>query len=87
MIGLVPPLLLATPTTKFSLDRKRRSPKRNQNAISLDRKVLRTLQITTPTPSLVEASLKGVYLICCLVCSGRRPNENTESKTNSQVGL
>ena len=30
VIGLVLPLLLATPTTQFSLDRKRRSRKRNQ---------------------------------------------------------
>ena len=30
------PLLLATPTIKFSLERKRRSPKRNQNAVFTD---------------------------------------------------
>ena len=30
------PLLLATPTIKFSLERKRRSRKRNQNAVFTD---------------------------------------------------
>ena len=37
VIGLVLPLLLATPTTQFSLDRKRRSGKHNNNAVSLSR--------------------------------------------------
>ena len=37
VIGLVLPLLLATPTTQFSLDRKRRSRKLNNNAVSLSR--------------------------------------------------
>ena len=32
-LGLVLPLLLATPTTQFSLDRKRWNRKRNQNAV------------------------------------------------------
>ena len=40
MIGLVLLLLLATPTIQFSLDRKRRSRKRNDKAVSLDRIVL-----------------------------------------------
>ena len=40
VIGLVLPLLLATPTTQFLLDRERRSRKSNQNAVSLDRKNL-----------------------------------------------
>ena len=33
VIGLVLPYLLATPTTQFSLDRKRRSRKGNQKAV------------------------------------------------------
>ena len=40
VIGLVLLLLLATPTIQFSLDRKRRSRKRNDKAVSLDRIVL-----------------------------------------------
>ena len=47
VIGLVLPLLLATPTTLVSLNGKRRSHKGNQNAVSLDHNTL-TLLITTP---------------------------------------
>ena len=57
MIGLVLLLLLATPTTQFSLDRKRRSRKRYQNAVFISSSSS-TLLITTPTPSLVKTSLK-----------------------------
>ena len=53
------PLLLATPTTYFSLDRKRWSRKWDQNAV-FTRSLSPTLLITTPTltPSLVKTSLK-----------------------------
>jgi len=61
------PLLLATPTMQFSLDRKRRSHKRNRCSASdsvgliSTRSHGSTLQITTPTttPSLVKTSLKA----------------------------
>ena len=60
------PLLLATPTMQFSLDRKRRSHKQNQCSASdsvgliFTRSYHFTLLITTPTttPSLVKTSLK-----------------------------
>ena len=50
------PLLLATPTLQFSLDRKQRRHQQNQCSAS-------TLLITTPTttPSLVKTSLKSCY--------------------------
>ena len=57
------PLLLATPTMQFSLDRKRRSHKQNQCSASdsvgliFTRSYRFTLLITTPTPSLVKTSL------------------------------
>ena len=60
------PLLLATPTMQFSLDRKRRSHKQNQCSASYSvgliftrsyRFTLTTLT-PTPTPSLVKTSLK-----------------------------
>ena len=60
------PLLLATPTMQFSLDRKRRSHKQNQCSASdsvgliFTRSYHFTLLITPPTttPSLVKTSLK-----------------------------
>ena len=63
------PLLLATPTMQFSLDRKRRSHKQNQCSASdsvgliFTRSYHFTLLITTPTttPSLVKTSLKARY--------------------------
>ena len=57
------PLLLATPTMQFSLDRKRRSHKQNQCSASdsvgliFTRSYRSTLLITTP--SLVKTSLKN----------------------------
>ena len=59
------PLVLATPTMQFSLDRKRRSHKQNQCSASdsvgliFTRSYRFTLLITTPTmtPSLVKTSL------------------------------
>ena len=62
----IPPLLLATPTMQFSLDRKRRSHKQNQCSASDSVGLIFTgsyrftLLITTPTttPSLVKTSLK-----------------------------
>ena len=59
------PLLLATPTMQFSLDRKRRRHKQNECSASdsvgliFTRSYRSTLQITTPTttPSLVKTSL------------------------------
>ena len=59
------PLLLATPTMQFSLDRKRRRHKQNQCSASdsvgliFTRSYRSTLLITTPTttPSLVKTSL------------------------------
>ena len=53
------PLLLATPTTKFSLDRKRWGRKRNQKSRKtvFSRSYSSTLLITTPTRSLVKSSL------------------------------
>lgn len=51
VIGLVYPLLLATPTTQFSLD-----PKWNQNAV-FSRWSSLTLLISNPTPSLVKTGL------------------------------
>ena len=62
MIGLVLLLLLATPTTQFSLDRKRRSRKRYQNAVFISSSSS-TLLITTPTPSLVKTSLKPLLYL------------------------
>ena len=64
------PLLLATPTMQFSLDRKQRSHKRMQCSASdsvgsiFTRSHRSTLLITTPTttPSLVKTSLKRVFL-------------------------
>ena len=61
------PLLLATPTVQFSLDRKQRSRKRMRcsasDSVSLifTRSYRSTLVITTPTttPSLVKTSLEG----------------------------
>ena len=60
------PLLLATPTMQFSLDRKQRRHKQNQCSASdsvgliFTRSYRSTLLITTPTttPSLVKTSLK-----------------------------
>ena len=65
------PLLLATPTMQFSLDRKRRSHKKNQCSASdsvgliFTRSYRFTLLITTPTttPSLVKTSLKARFWI------------------------
>ena len=56
------PLLLATLTTYFSLDRKRWSRKWDQNAV-FTRSLTPTLLITTPTltPSLVKTSLKRMH--------------------------
>ena len=62
------PLLLATPTIQFLLDRERRSHKQNQCSASdsvgfiFTRSYRSTLLITTPTttPSLVKTSLKGL---------------------------
>ena len=61
------PLLLATPTMQFSLDRKRRRHKQTQCSASdsvgliFTRSYCSTLLITTPTttPSLVKTSLCG----------------------------
>ena len=61
------PLLLATPTMQFSLDRERRSHKRNRCSTSdsvgliFTRSYRSTLLITTPTttPSLAKTSLKA----------------------------
>ena len=58
VIGLVRLLLLATPTTQFSLDRKRRSRRRNQNAVFTRWQSLTLLTITTPTPTLSVAREK-----------------------------
>ena len=65
------PLLLATPTMQFSLDRKRRSHKQNQCSASdsvgliFTRSYRFTLLITTP--SLVKTSLKGCpRMLSCL---------------------
>ena len=63
------PLLLATPTMQFSLDRKRRSHKQNQCSASdsvgliFTRSYRFTLLITTPTttPSLVKTSLMKAH--------------------------
>ena len=60
------PLLIATPTMQFSLDRKQRRHKQNQCSASdsvgliFARSYRSTLLITTPTttPSLVKTSLK-----------------------------
>ena len=60
------PLLLPTPTMKFSLDRKRRSHKRNRysapdsNSLIFTRSYRSALLTTTPTatPSLVKTSFK-----------------------------
>ena len=67
------PLLLATPTMQFSLDRKGRSHKQNQCSASdsvgliFTRSYRFTLLITTPTttPSLVKTSLKKVKFRPC----------------------
>ena len=59
------PILLPTPTMQFSLDRKRRSHKRNRYSASdsdssiFTRSYHFALLITTPTLSLVKTSLKG----------------------------
>ena len=77
VIGLVLLLLLATPTTQFSLDRKRRSRKRYQNAVFISSSSS-TLLITTPTPSLVKTSLKPLpYLAVDHV-----PENSTTMSTN-----
>ena len=77
MIGLVLLLLLATPTTQFSLDRKRRSRKRYQNAVFISSSSS-TLLITTPTPLLVKTSLKPLpYLAVDHV-----PENSTTMSTN-----
>ena len=63
------PLLLATPTMQFSLDRKRRSHKQKQCSASdsvgliFTRSYRSTLLITTPTttPSLVKTSLYRLF--------------------------
>ena len=58
------PLLLATPTMQFSLDRERRRHKQNQCSASdsvgliFTRSYRSTLMITTPTPSLVRTKLE-----------------------------
>ena len=59
VIGLVLPLLLTTPTTKFLLDRKQRNRKQSQNAV-FNTSLSSTLLITTPTPtpSLIKTSPK-----------------------------
>ena len=61
------PLLFATPTMQFSLDRKRRNHKRSQCSASdsvgliFTKSHCSTLLITTPTttPSLVKTNLSG----------------------------
>ena len=79
------PLLLATPTMQFSLDRKRRSHNQNQCSASdsvgliFTRSYRFTLLITTPTMtlSLVKTSLNH----------GRRKQENRSQSTGCVVSV
>ena len=73
------PLLLATPTMQFSLDRKRRSHKQNQCSASdsvgliFTRSYRFTLLITTPTttPSLVKTRLYWKAIMHYYTCLQR----------------
>ena len=81
------PLLLATPTMQFSLDRKQRRHKQNQCSASdyvdliFTRSYCSTLLITTPTttPSLAKTSLKeqpGVNVVLRALESFINVNQN-----------
>ena len=89
-------ILLATPTMQFSLDRKRRSHKRNQRSASdsvgliFTRSYHFTLLITTPTttPSLVKTSLKRAHrMLSSHVISGWLLKAGLKSRSSRTLSL